>query len=81
MWFHLREVAGWLLVVAAFYLLSLAVGFLENPETPQIAEASVTVFAALGVMRMGILLIRISTAARIVLAEIAHDKTIDLDSQ
>lgn len=80
MWFHLREVAGWLLVVAALYLICLAVGFLENPETPQITEAGVTVFAALGVMRMGILLIRISTAARIVLAEIAHDKTIDLDS-
>lgn len=79
MWFHLREVAGWLLVLGALYLLNIAMGFLENPETPQIAEAGVTVFAALGVMRMGILLIRISTAAKIVLAEIAHDKTIDLD--
>lgn len=69
MWFHVREVAGWLLVVTALYLLWLAVGFLQNPETPQIAEAGVTVFAGLGVLRMGILLIRISTAARIVLAE------------
>lgn len=79
MWFHLREIAGWILVLGALYLLSLAVEFLKNPETPQIAEAGVTVFAALGVLRMGILLIRISTAARIVLAEIAHDRTIDLD--
>ena len=77
MWLHFREAAGWLLVLVALYLLSLAVDFLRNPETPMVSEAVAMVFAGLGVMRLGILLVRISTAARIVLAEIAHDKTID----
>lgn len=77
MWLHFREAAGWLLVLVALYLLSLAVDFLRNPETPMVSEAAAMVFAGLGVMRLGILLVRISTAARIVLAEIAHDKTID----
>lgn len=79
MWFHMREVAGWLLVVAALSLLWMAVGFLKNPETPHTADAAVAVFGGLGVLRMGILLIRISTAARIVLASGSREKTKGVD--
>lgn len=79
MWFHVREVAGWLLVLVALSLLWLAVGFLKNPETPQLVEASIAVFGGLGVLRMGILLIRISTAARIVLADGDRKKTVSIE--
>jgi hypothetical protein len=39
--------------------------FAMNTTEPKIVEASVVLFAAMGVLRAGILLIRISTAARI----------------
>jgi hypothetical protein len=63
--FWLREVAGWMLVALALYLIYVALGFVTDLATPRLVEAGVFVIAALGVLRAGILLIRISTAARI----------------
>lgn len=61
----IRELAGWLLVLIALYLMRMALGFITDLETPRVIEAGVIVLASLGVLRAGILLIRISTAARI----------------
>lgn len=63
--FWIREIAGWLLVLIALYLFRYSLIFVLDVETPRIIEASVLTFAGLGVLRAGIALIRISTAARI----------------
>jgi hypothetical protein len=63
--FWLREIFGWILIVVSLIVLRIGLKFALNTEEPQIVEASLVLFAALGVMRSGILLIRISTAARI----------------
>lgn len=71
MLFWIREIAGWLLVLASLWLIRLGLTFVSDPTSPRIVEASVVMFAALGLLRMGILLIRISTAARICMKESA----------
>jgi len=71
MLFWIREIAGWVLVLASLWLIRLGLTFVSDPMSPRIVEASVVMFAALGLLRMGILLIRISTAARICLKESA----------
>lgn len=63
--FIAREFAGWALVLFAAYLLRMGLIFVMDLQTPRIVEAAVVVFAGLGVLRAGIMLIRISTAARI----------------
>jgi len=63
--FLAREIAGWLLVLFAVYLLRMGLVFVMDLQTPRIVEAAVVVIAGLGVLRAGILLIRISTAARV----------------
>lgn len=71
MLFWIREIAGWVLVLGSLWLVRMGLTFVSDPTTPRIVEASVVMFAALGLLRMGILLIRISTAARICLKESA----------
>lgn len=65
MLFWLREIMGWGLVALALVVLRLGLNFALNTEEPKIVEASVVLLAAMGILRAGILLIRISTAARI----------------
>jgi hypothetical protein len=62
MLFWIRELAGWCLVLVALWVLSVA---LKYSTTRQVVEAGVVGFIGLGVLRAGILLVRISTAARI----------------
>jgi hypothetical protein len=61
----IRELGGWGLVLFAVYLLRYGLLFLLDLENPRIVESAVLVFAGLGVLKAGILLIRLSTAARI----------------
>ena len=63
--FWLREIVGWALVVMALYLMYVALVFLMDLQSPRVIEAGVVVIAGLGVLKAGILLVRISTAARI----------------
>jgi len=63
--FLVREIAGWALVLFALYLLRMGLLFVMDLQTPRIVEAAVVMFAGLGVLRAGITLVRISTAARI----------------
>ncbi len=63
--FLAREIAGWVLVLFAIYLLRTGLLFVLDLETPRIVEAAVVMFAGLGVLRAGIMLVRISTAAKI----------------
>lgn len=63
--FLAREIGGWALVLFAVYLFRMGLLFVMDLQTPRIFEAAVVVIAGLGVLRAGILLVRISTAARI----------------
>ena len=63
--FWIREIAGWALVAAALVVMRLGLSFALSSGSPKIVEASVIIFASLGLLRAGILLIRISTVARI----------------
>lgn len=65
MFFWLREFVGWALVVASLVIVRIALGMVMDIDSPKIFEAGVLVLASLGILRAGILLIRISTAARI----------------
>ena len=69
MLFWIREIAGWILVLVALALVRLGVEYVSDFSSPRIVEAGVVLFTAMGIMRVGILLIRVSTAARIVLKE------------
>ncbi len=63
--FWIREIAGWALVIFALVLIQTGLGYLSNLERPKVVEAGVVMLGALGLLRAGVLLIRISTAARI----------------
>lgn len=63
--FWTREIAGWALVAVSLVLIRVGLTFVTNLDRPRIVEAGVVMFVGLGVLRLGILLIRISTAARI----------------
>ena len=63
--FWIREVAGWTLVVIALALIQTGLTYVTNLDRPKVVEAAVIMIVGSGVLRAGILLIRISTAARI----------------
>lgn len=65
MFFWLREIAGWALLVASLFILRMGLTLVLNAEEPQIVEGGVILFSAGTLMRISVLLIRISTAARI----------------
>ena len=75
MMFWIREIAGWGLVTVALGMVWLALLFAMNTDEPKIVEAGVIMFGAMGVLRAGILLIRISTAARICRLDRDSDKS------
>lgn len=74
-WF--REIAGWGLVVIALFMMRVALDFALNIESPQVVEASIVVIGSTAVLRAGIALIRVSTAARICRLEDAAKTTLD----
>ena len=63
--FWIREIAGWALVIFALVLIQTGLGYLSNLDRPKVVEAGIVMLGALGVLRAGVFLIRISTAARI----------------
>ncbi len=65
MFFWIREIAGWCLVLIAMFLIRKGLLFVSDLEAPKIIEAGILILGGLGVLKAGILLIRISTAARI----------------
>ncbi len=65
MFFWLREITGWLFLLGSLVVLWFALTTVMNPGSPKIVEAAVILGAALGLMRTGLLLIRLSTAARL----------------
>lgn len=66
MFFWIREIAGWLMVAVSLWILSISLEYVDNR---QIVEAGVVGMIGLGIMRAGILLVRVSTAARIAIRE------------
>ena len=73
LWF--RETVGWALVAFAMFMIFQGLGYVTNLERPKVVEATAIMFAGLGVMRAGILLIRLSTAARIYQADQCSKRT------
>jgi hypothetical protein len=69
MFFWLRELAGWGLVLIALYLIRIGLIYVSDMQNPRIVEAAVIMLTSLGVLRAGVLLIRISTATRILHAD------------
>ena len=67
--FWIREIAGWALVIFALVLIQTGLGYLSNLDRPKVVEAGVVMLGALGLLRAGVFLIRISTAARICRAD------------
>jgi hypothetical protein len=65
MFFWLRELAGWGLILVALYLVRTGLIFISDMQSPRIVESAVVMLTALGILRAGVLLIRISTAARV----------------
>ena len=61
----IREIAGWALVGLSLFLIWWGIDWVSNHADPKIVEAGVLMFAATAVLRAGILLVRVSTAARI----------------
>ncbi|MFT5525015.1 MAG: hypothetical protein ACI9HK_002981 [Pirellulaceae bacterium] len=74
MFFWTREIAGWLMVGGGLWLVSTA---LQYVESRQVIEASVVGFICALLIRCGVALIRVSTAARIcgVTSRREQDKT------
>jgi hypothetical protein len=65
--FWLREIAGWLLVLAGLFLFWCCLALLLN-ERPQYIQAGPLTLIAIIVFRGGIHLLKVAVAARIVLA-------------
>ncbi|MFN7292066.1 MAG: hypothetical protein ACK5YR_13125 [Pirellula sp.] len=65
MFFWIREIAGWSLVLLALYWLRSGIQLIWDLESPQIIQASVIVIASTAVLRAGIYLIRLSTTSRL----------------
>lgn len=62
----IRELFGWLLMGLALMLLKIGVDYVSNRH---VVEAGVVAMMVLGLLRAAVLLIRMSTAARIALRE------------
>ena len=60
----IREIAGWILVVAALFVLNIAYTYLNNRQA---IEAGLVTGAAMMIFRGGIHLVKVATAARIAL--------------
>lgn len=73
--FWLREIFGWALVGVSLVVLKMGLDLAFYTDEPKIVQASIVLFAAMGVLRAGILLIRISTAARICRLDRESDKS------
>lgn len=68
MFFVLREVAGWALTLIGLYIVSTGLTMLQNYDPqPRMIEGATTTLTGIFILRFGILLIRVSTAARVVL--------------
>ena len=65
MFFWFREIAGWLLVIVSLYMLRIGLLFLNDINSPRMFESGIVMLAGVGVMRCGILLVRVSTASRL----------------
>jgi hypothetical protein len=77
MFFWLRELAGWGLILISLYLIRVGLVFISDLENPGIVQAAIVLIAAVGVMRCGVLLVRISAATRAALALSSNSPTQD----
>jgi hypothetical protein len=65
--FWIREIAGWLLVIAGVYILTIALAVLlvPSPTPPKIIEAPGIIFVGFVIFRGGIHLLKVAVAARV----------------
>jgi len=64
--YWIREIAGWGLIVFAIFLIHTGLSYVTQFDRPKVVEATAIMFTGLGVLRSGVWLIRVSTAARLV---------------
>ena len=72
MFFIIREVVGWILVIAALALIPTVLGYVSGvgaDGSRKVIEAGIVAFIASLLMRSGIHLVRVSTAARLATAK------------
>jgi hypothetical protein len=67
MFFWIREIAGWSLVALSLYMLRIGLIYVADVDAPKLIEASIVMLAAMGVLRAGVLLVRLSTTSRLAL--------------
>jgi hypothetical protein len=69
--FWMREIAGWLLVIAGLYVFAVALALLLRPppppgsSMPHIIEAPAFIFVGFIIFRGGIHLLKVAVAARV----------------
>ncbi len=72
MFFIIREIVGWVFVAFSLYLMRSALSYVENR---QVIEAGIVVFICGLLLRAGVHLIRVATAARICMKSPAAEET------
>ncbi len=65
MFFWIREIAGWLLILVSLYMIRMGLLFVSDLDNPKIIEALVVVLGGIAILKAGTLLVRLSTIARI----------------
>lgn len=66
MFFYLREVIGWVLVAVSLVLIPTVLSYVANR---QVIEGAIVAFICSLLLRSGIHLVRVSTAARLSVAK------------
>lgn len=75
MFFIIREIVGWVLVIAALALIPTVLSYVSGvgvDGSRKVIEAGIVAFIASLLMRSGIHLVRVSTAARLASAKHAQ---------
>lgn len=76
MFFWIREIAGWILILVSLYLIRMGLLFVSDLNSPKIIEAAVVVVGGTAVLKAGTLLVRLSTIARITQPTLTQPKII-----
>lgn len=80
MFFWIREIAGWALVILALAMFWIGLSYLTAIQEPKIIESSIINIAAVAILRAGLMLIRISTTSRVAI-QLTKPSKVDTSSE
>src|SRR5262249_25425706 len=63
--FWIREIAGWLLVLAGLLVFYICLGMVQPPQSPRVFSAVPVMIIGIIIFRGGIHLLKVAVAARI----------------